>query len=418
MVSAQKSGLKRQLSIPNTEHHSSTTDSKQARIKDQLFSSEEGSGMRAPVVRFGVHPLSKYSLACPQFSEPRELVSFSYDSNRKACMDNRELKYYYPPQLNPPPSLFCGFEKQIKRDHTRNEHIDGLLSALTHIRQQNEDRSVLLRETQADFVMYRGMLTRIFVTPYSLRDAWSMNATKVGSTIYIEDNITSENVAGRLGSSEDHQKMMYGGYRFETLCVIDTPPAELSPEDLNLKLQTRADEVVNTNLEYCSVFRTRLGGHSVISGAEVDCIEGVKPSSFPSRQYRELKTVKLLDSERAQSSFERFKLLKFWAQSFIAGIPTVTVGFRDDSGVLRGIQDFKTQDIPRMVKNKPRMWKPNVCMNFADKLLHFIKSHVVEEGPEMQYRIEYDPESQEIRILSLGQCEPFLTAEYMSVMAA
>lgn len=32
----------------------------------------------------------------------------------------------------------------------------------------------------------------------------------------------------------------------------------------------------------------------------------------------------------------RFKLIKFWVQSFLAGIPLIKVGFRDDDGKLKG----------------------------------------------------------------------------------
>jgi RAT1-interacting protein len=47
----------------------------------------------------------------------------------------------------------------------------------------------------------------------------------------------------------------------------------------------------------------------------------------------ELKTNKIINTEKEQFGFERYKLLKFWAQSFIIGIPEVVVGFRDHAGI-------------------------------------------------------------------------------------
>ncbi|KAJ2345570.1 decapping endonuclease targeting mRNA [Coemansia erecta] len=371
--------------------------------------------MRPPLARFSIHPLSKYRLACPAFKEPREILSFSYDEQRQMRMDNHQLKYFYPPRVDDAPSLFDGFEQQICRDSTKNEHIDGLLNALAFERQRA--RAALdekkKKNMDADFVMYRGMLTRIFVTPFSLRDEWSMNIARVGRTIYIEDNVTSEKIAERAGSSEQHQKMMFSGYKFEALSMIDAPPESLSQEQLAAKLGQRSSEVVNTHSEYCTVFRTQLGPHSIISGAEVDCIDRAKPGELPNRHYRELKTSRCLDTEKARNSFARFKLLKFWAQSFIAGIPVVTVGFRDDEGRLREVRDIRTQDMPRMVRDKPRMWEANVCMNFANQVLQFIKDQALEEGPEAQYRIEYNPETSEIQLRSLGNRPSFLTDEYM-----
>ncbi|KAJ2827869.1 decapping endonuclease targeting mRNA [Coemansia sp. 'formosensis'] len=367
--------------------------------------SQSATEMRAAVRRLSLHPLSKYRLPCPRFTEPLELLSFSYDGQRKVCFDNRELKYFHPPSLNPPPCLFDGVETQIQRDHTKNEHIDGLLAALAH---------QAAGQHEPDFVMYRGMLTRIFVTPYSTRDSWTMNATRVGPTIYVED--TPKSVADQEGQSEFHQKMMYSGYRFETMCVLDQPPQQLQRDGLlDSALLTRPNSVVDTNREYCSVFKTRLGNHNIVSGAEVDCIDREKPDTAPNRFYRELKTSGILDNHRKVESFERHKLLKFWAQSYIAGIPVVTVGFRDNNGMLRTVEDFRTQDIPHLVKHK-NMWQANVCMNFADQVLQFIKDCVVDEGPELQYRIAFDANSQEIQISALGKLEPFLTREYLALV--
>ncbi|KAJ2499872.1 decapping endonuclease targeting mRNA [Coemansia sp. RSA 1972] len=402
--SDQPLGAKRRASQNDTSRH--TLDTKHARLEPE---------MRTPIARLGIHPLSKYRHACPQFKEPREIISFSYDETRQMRMDNHQLKYYYPPRIDLMSSLFAGFEQQICRDSTKNEHIDGLLNALASARTKND--AVVQNDTQADFVMYRGMLTRIFVTPFSLRDAWSMNIARVGTTIYVEDNVTDEMIADRAGSSEQHRRLMYSGYKFETLCMIDEPPETLSREQLDEQIAKQACEVVNTHSEYCTVFRTQLGPHSIISGAEVDCIDRAKPHEFPNRSYRELKTSRCLDSEKARNSFERFKLLKFWAQSFIAGIPVVTVGFRDDEGRLKEVEDIRTQDMPRMVRGKPRMWEANVCMNFANQVLQLIKDNVTDEGPDIQYRIEYSPEEAQVQIHSLGKCPSFLTAEYIKSLS-
>lgn len=42
----------------------------------------------------------------------------------------------------------------------------------------------------------------------------------------------------------------------------------------------------------------------------------------------------------------RYKLMKFWAQSFLVGVPRIVVGFRDDEGTVNSLQTFKTTDIP------------------------------------------------------------------------
>ena len=43
----------------------------------------------------------------------------------------------------------------------------------------------------------------------------------------------------------------------------------------------------------------------------------------------------------------RNKLLKWWAQSFLVGVPKIICGFRDDEGIVNNLQPFRTIDIPR-----------------------------------------------------------------------
>ena len=64
-----------------------------------------------------------------------------------------------------------------------------------------------------------------------------------------------------------------------------------------------------------------LAGLRLLMSAEIDCADEEK-------KYVELKTSKQIASQRDSASFEKFKLLKFWLQSFLAGVPRVLVGFR------------------------------------------------------------------------------------------
>ena len=46
----------------------------------------------------------------------------------------------------------------------------------------------------------------------------------------------------------------------------------------------------------------------------------------------------------------RFKLIKWWAQSFLIGIPEIVCGFRDDNSIVHRLESFKTLDIPKIVR--------------------------------------------------------------------
>jgi len=177
---------------------------------------------------------------------------------------------------------------------------------------------------------------------------------------YIEEDITDEKLKNAAGSNARHKLMSYWGYRFETICNISKPVSELRRIKTNKRavsqhqesdtttkalklgkdamdsdpnstaedksqglgdaedefveqidfedpeLVGRLDGTVNTNLQYCTVARTRIGHNSVIMGAEVDCIsEPKRPSHNPLSDYIELKTSRAISSAKDKSSFER-----------------------------------------------------------------------------------------------------------------
>lgn len=67
--------------------------------------------------------------------------------------------------------------------------------------------------------------------------------------------------------------------------------------------------------------------------------------------------------------YER-KLLKFWAQSFLLGVPKIIVGFRDPNGIVHRLEELETSSIPGKVKKVGRgSWDGNICINFAAAFL-------------------------------------------------
>lgn len=83
----------------------------------------------------------------------------------------------------------------------------------------------------------------------------------------------------------------------------------------------------------------------------------------------ELKTSAEIRNERDLIKYER-KLLKFWAQSFLLGVPKIVVGFRDEHGILHRMEEMETRDIPMKVKRHGRgIWDGNICINFTASFL-------------------------------------------------
>ncbi|KAG0011361.1 Dom-3 Z, partial [Entomortierella chlamydospora] len=538
--------------------------------------------------QFAVHPLNRFKVKCAPFQQPIEIGSFSYTEQREFVMDDSQLKYYFPPDLSKPNNLSVNYDKYISRDTTVDEHLDALLDALICIRdsedQQNQkkeeedkdhvsetfaqgDNSLDTKPTptsgsstrdnnrsssnsnrgsstkgsmtRADFVCYRGILTKIMCTPYTRNEPWELGATLYKGTIYIEEHVTPEKRSAALGTSERHKLMSYWGYRFETICNISKPVSELrrtkvrkrapgtaavegpgaetgsgnkkrrssdshnsdsqtaesqredsrqpgsnkrarllendssaapdnseneesmnpsAPsqsetsgscenvdssnannnsgdggnndkggeeseeeeyiEQINLQdpeLTGRLDGIVDTNLQYCTVARTKIGRNSIIMGAEVDCIsEPKKPPPFnPLSHYIELKTSRAIGSDRDRRNFERHKLLKFWAQSFLPGIPTIIVGFRDDDGNVMTVETLKTMEIPRLVRGKESEWDSTICINFLDGVLNFLRKKIVNDDPDVTYTIRWAAPFNAIEVECAGKKNAFLTARFL-----
>lgn len=83
----------------------------------------------------------------------------------------------------------------------------------------------------------------------------------------------------------------------------------------------------------------------------------------------ELKTAQDFGANGSLLTFER-KLLKFWIQSFLLGVPKIIVGFRSPDGILRRVEELETQKIPGNVKRAGKgSWDGNLCINFAASFL-------------------------------------------------
>ena len=149
--------------------------------------------------------------------------------------------------------------------------------------------------------------------------------------------------------------------------------------------------MVRNHAQYCSVVRTGFGKSRLILAGEVDartCVlfhlsdcqlfnaycAGVVWDAKPCRpddpiNWVELKTAATPLSDRDVLKYER-KLLKFWIQSFLLGVPKIIVGFRSKEGILQSLEELETSQIPRLVKQRGKgTWDGNLCISFTANFL-------------------------------------------------
>ena len=159
---------------------------------------------------------------------------------------------------------------------------------------------------------------------------------------------------------------MISGYKFETLSLIPDQWDSISRE----LIESREDMGVNNYAQYCSVVKTEIGKAKLVIGGEVDALWDCKPQIKDAPiNWIELKTSAEIKNERDMLKYER-KLLKFWIQSFLLGVPKIIVGFRTKTGILQRLEELETKNIPSMVKRRGKgTWDGNICINFTASFL-------------------------------------------------
>lgn len=79
----------------------------------------------------------------------------------------------------------------------------------------------------------------------------------------------------------------------------------------------------------------------------------------------------------------------------INALQEIVVGFRVPAGYVLRTQNFKTIELPRLVRGKPHAWDPFLCMNWADSFLDHLKKHVPNQEAKHKkrdvWRVKFTP---------------------------
>ncbi|KAI6090902.1 RAI1-domain-containing protein [Hypoxylon rubiginosum] len=326
---------------------------------------------------FKIHPVNRFGGESEAVKRPREIACFSYDDKHEFHLDDRSMQWYYPPELGA--DLSKGFEQFDKHDDSKDEHIDSLLKTIM-AHEEEEGKKI-----DANVVTWRGMMTKIMAAPFDDRDGFEMNATLYQDCIFIEENHThkqaqkSEQQRTQQGWRQQFspEVMTYWGYKFETLSCLPRPWGEMSRDFI----ENRDKEVVSNKAQYCSVVRTGIGKTTLCLGGEVDAIWDSKPTQKGAPiNWIELKTSVEIRDDKTMQNFER-KLMKFWIQSFLLGVPKIIVGFRSQQGILTKLEEIPTAQIPETAaKRGVKTWNANTCINFASAFLEWLRNTIDDEG--------------------------------------
>lgn len=102
------------------------------------------------------------------------------------------------------------------------------------------------------------------------------------------------------------------GYSFESYCTTSASSSLSSSVPSSISAQeSESFSVPNTNVQWCSVVKTNLGGFRILIGGEVDCLASGSEHSLAeggvieTSSFIELKTNIAISSQRDEINFER-----------------------------------------------------------------------------------------------------------------
>ena len=368
---------------------------------------------------------SKYSIR--KFSEnstvkrPKELGCFSRDIENNVTIDDSQLSYYYlsDADLNTPDGIdlsggFSSFKSNPNLDYG---DFTGLLKCIMNYEIEHN------KKVSAKLITWRGLLKTLMLLPYENRDKLVYNIVVYDGQLFMQSDIGFRREAESVTPNDIQRKFIYSGYKFEKIATLPKPWAQCTRKEI----EKRNKLEVNNIEQYGIVVKTTIGSTPLLLGAEVDCVWDFKPNdgSSPLAHYVELKTIGPLNDPGKVFNFEN-KLLKTWAQCFLVGIPRIIYAFRDASLKIRSIEEFKTEDIPLMIKNNPisvqrQQQNPNLrivnksmqSIKFLSGILGWLEESIPVDDETKTYRLEFDP-SKNSMFVSLAENDEETTKKLKS----
>ncbi|XP_034489764.1 decapping nuclease DXO homolog [Drosophila innubila] len=314
-----------------------------------------------------LHKLAaQFAGAFPNLSRPQPIGFYSINEAREFQDDASNATYLFlPPRNTLPLNLNAGIEN-VQRKVAQHEYHD-IYQFCQYIYNHQE---LLVKSSNGqlrldnDFVTFRGILRLIMCTPYEKQKDYKLMATRLNDTIYIAKVETEADRIDREQMTQRQLDMCSWGFKFEQYCTTDTP-----------NIPPKTNVPVIEAKEFACVYRCKLNGMNLLYGAEMDgmksdvIVDLDKPEQLRSVEFVELKTTAHQLNRNQQRSFDNYKSLNWWCQSYLVGIRTILAGLRDNQGLLHDIKEY---NVTEMHRQKP--WSPAAVVTFLSNFLHELKS--------------------------------------------
>ncbi|KAK9506803.1 hypothetical protein O3M35_008670 [Rhynocoris fuscipes] len=224
---------------------------------------------------------------------------------------------------------------------------------------------------KCEFITFRCVLTKVMNTPFERQDGWVICASIKNDKIYLYPFETDEDKEKQKNASDYQKRCCSWGYKFEGFIFSDKPLEK-----------PHGNGYVPEN-EFNCIYETKLNNHRLLLAAEMDGVISDKEitnlEELKKAEFIEAKTSIHLDCTKHKISFGRYKSGKWWAQSFLVGIKTILVGYRNYDGLVSRLEKISVKDLTRRF---PEYWSPltpAAAANFLDDFLTFVKKVISAE---------------------------------------
>ncbi|KHN77206.1 Decapping nuclease dom-3 [Toxocara canis] len=324
----------------------------------------------------------------PMYRSPSVVAEFSVTKERDVVPGRMEARYFYNKVLEHGAKCHFDLNEGFETFQSKDELLNGgeKLNVLCKWLITRASPNASLKEVccDADFVCYRGLLTRVASTPYDVSESWMLSAVRIESTIFLCE-FPTEQKKHRIETMTQREKMMcYWGFKFEQFVTTDTPTS--SPV---------TNEAVCNLREFDVVLKTTLGDEDrvrLLFSAETDCFDS-------HGRYLELKT----QANGLTGSFWMNKAMKWWIQSFLAGIEQIVVGFRNNSGIVERVSHMKVAELYRHAVR----WTPAVTFSFLLDTLRLVKQKMFEVDSLIYVLFEYAPSERAVTFRNVPEGEDY-----------
>ena len=370
-------------------------------------------------------------------SKPREFSIFSTngikDSNSDEILldDDCNLNYYHFPEdyilmnsnynySNSNESGVIDLLKGIKKyDNTMaidTSKLDGILKSVMNYEQNKFDNKKLPFEMLLSDDSLLSIITSGLVIDNQILNTDDVinKPTRIFQLVTYDNQIFIKNVIIKNNdnsiTNEEYSKL-----KFQTCSSLSKNLAQIEP----VKIEKRFLKIPNNkNKKFTSVIKQAINKHKVVLSSDTVSIRGVNiidlnrnddvdqedfqdvilDDSFVYNgenlsRYVNVDTYKVINNPNEAYQFEKFLYCK-WLRAFLTGKEYTIIGFTDDTFKLRGIEEFKTSDIPSFLqkdgKNKDIKFAFKDALNFYGKFVEWLEETLEPSESERFYQLKFE----------------------------